>query len=172
MKININEITVEKLNINDLDYYIDFEKQVKDNMNHSEWLGNFDKMVYEDLLNNGSMIYIWIYKDELIASGMLIPARQKDLDKFFSSDLDYKEVIDFGPEMVNPKYIGNGLQNIVINYLEKISKELNYKYAITTIHPENIYSINNFLKNNFKELGMVALKRGNRNVYRKRLIEN
>lgn len=71
--------------------------------------------------------------------------------------------------MVHPDYIGNGLQSIILEYLQRKSKEQNYKYAISTIHPDNIYSIRNFVNNNFEILGTIELKRGPRNVYRKRL---
>ena len=70
---------------------------------------------------------------------------------------------------MHPNYVGNGLQKIIINYLEQISKKLGYKYAISTIAPDNLFSIRNFEKCNFVKLGEVELKRGNRAVYRKLL---
>ena len=100
-----------------------------------------------------------------------MPARQEDLGNFFSSELNYQEVVDFGPEMVNPNYVGNGLQQIVINYLSEFSKTLGYKYALATVHPDNIYSKNNFIKTNFKELGEIEFKRGKRIIFRKQIVE-
>lgn len=167
MKINIADCKIKKLKISDLDSYILFEKLVKSNMEHPEWLGDFSKEDYNFLLSNNSYIFIWEINNEIAASGMIIPAREQDLTKFFSGDLNYKDVIDFGPEMVNPKYIGNGLQQNIINYLQQFSKDMGYKYALATVHPDNIYSKANFLKTNFEILGEVEFKRGKRIILRK-----
>ena len=75
-------ISIEELDIKDIDTYIMFVEDVKEKMEHKEWLGDFKKEDYEYLLSNGSVIYIWKIKEEIIASGMLIPATQKDLIKF------------------------------------------------------------------------------------------
>lgn len=64
-------ITIEKLNIKDIDAYLMFAEDVKDTMEHKEWLGDFKKEDYEYLLSNGSVIYIWKINEEIIASGML-----------------------------------------------------------------------------------------------------
>lgn len=169
MKIDINKLVVKLIEENSLDEYMNLVTTTKKSMEHPEWLGDFSKEDYINLLKNNSKIYSWFYCNKMIAAGVMIPARQKDIEKFFSIDLNYKEVIDFGPEMVHPDYIGNGLQSIILEYLQRKSKEQNYKYAISTIHPDNIYSIRNFVNNNFEILGTIELKRGPRNVYRKRL---
>lgn len=169
MKIDIKQLIVKEINIDEIDEYMYLYNLVKSNMEYPEWLGDFSKDDYIRMLNNNSKLYIWKYNDKIIAAGMIIPARQKDLDKFFSSNLNYEEVIDFGPELVHPNYVGNGLQNEILKHLQKQSKKLNYKYAISTIHPDNIYSIYNFKKNNFQEIGIVELKRGTRAIFRKEL---
>lgn len=169
MKLNSSTLQISKLKLENLDKYLSFELNVKAHMEHPEWLGPFTKEDYENLLSNNSYIFIWTLNDEIIASGMLIPTRQEDLGKFFSGELNYQEVLDFGPEMVNPNYVGNGLQQIVINYLSDFSKTLGYKYALATVHPDNVYSINNFIKTNFKELGEVEFKRGKRIIFRKQI---
>lgn len=169
MKIDINKLKVEKLNLNRLNQYLELYENVKKCMKYPEWLGDFSRDDYIHLLNNGSTIFIWIYNKKIIAAGMLIPSKEKDLIKFFSQDLNYKEVIDFGPELVDINYIGNGLQDKIIKYLEKYAKEKGYRYGISTVHPDNFYSIRNLEKNEFKNIGTIELKRGTRNVYRKQL---
>lgn len=169
MKIDIKKLIVGEINLDEIDEYICLYNLVKSNMGHPEWLGDFSKDDYIRMLNNNSKLYIWKYSNKIIAAGMIIPARQKDLDKFFLSNLLYKEVIDFGPELVHPDFVGNGLQNEIIKYLQKQSKDLNYKYAISTIHPDNVYSMRNFSKNDFEQVGIVHLKRGIRCILKKRL---
>lgn len=169
MKIDIEKLIVGEINLDEIDEYICLYNLVKSNMKHPEWLGDFSKDDYIRMLNNNSKLYIWKYNDKIIAAGMIIPARQKDLDKFFSSNLNYEEVIDFGPELVHPNYVGNGLQNERLKHLQRQSKKLNYKYAISTIHPDNVYSIHNFSKNDFEQIGIIHLNRGIRGIFFKRL---
>lgn len=150
----------------DIEKYINFRECVKSNMEHPEWLGDFTKEELIDMLNNDSKI--WIYKDNNIevSSCMTIPSTKKAIDKF-ELNLDYKEVLDYGPMFVNPKYIGNKLQYQMLNELYKYAVAHNYKYAVATVHPDNIYSINNLLKDNFKLISTKEFKRGTRNIYLK-----
>jgi hypothetical protein len=181
MKIDKSLLNIRKLQVSELDVYMEYYQYVKDHMEHPEWLGDFTREAFEKLITTNSVIMVWTFLsptqplteiDEFIAAGMLIPARQKDLDSFLQTDLNVKDVIDFGPEMVHPDYIGNGLQSDVIQYLEKVSIWMGYKVGLGTVHPDNIYSWRNLLKNGFDEVARVDLKRGLRNVYRKELKED
>ena len=163
MKIKLSELKciTEKIN---LDKYIEFRELVKKEMTYPEWLGDFSKKDLQYLLHNDSKIWIY-YLDRIpICSMMIIPADEKTIKKF-NVNLDYKEIIDYGPMMVNPKFIGNKLQYQMLEYLEIYCKKLGYKYAIGTIHPDNIYSINNLIKNDFKLIGQKEFTRGIRNIY-------
>ena len=88
---------------------IEFREYVKANMTHPDWLGDFSKNDLIYMLNNNSKIWIYYLKEEPICSMMLIPYAENALSKF-ELDLDYKDVVDYGPMFVNSKYIGNGLQ--------------------------------------------------------------
>ena len=154
-------------NIN-LDSYIEFRELVKQNMPHPEWLGDFSKEDLEELLNNKSKIWIYYLGEEPVCSMMLIPSTEKTLKKF-DINLDSNIVVDYGPMFVNPKYVGNKLQYQMLKEIDKYSLSLGYKYAAGTIHPENIYSINNLLKDNFELTGTKEFTRGIRNIYLKKL---
>ncbi|MBR6253054.1 MAG: hypothetical protein IKR04_04355 [Clostridia bacterium] len=179
MKIDKSKLFVRKLKEDELSTYMKFVRHVKKNMEHPEWLGEFVKRDYIRMFNNGAAIYIWTNFenmnkkftsiDQFVACGMLIPARKKDLTKFMQDDLEYKEVVDFGPEMVHPDYIGNGLQMDVLEYLERIAVGQGYKHCLGTVDPENVYSLRNLLKKNFEISTKVELKRGPRLVLRKDL---
>lgn len=158
---NINE------NIN-IDEYINFREEVKENMEHPEWLGDFTKEEINEMLNNNSKIWIYYINNEPVCSMMIIPSTKKSLDKF-EVNLDEKEVIDYGPMFVNPKYVGNHLQYQMLKYLDKYCLNIGYKYAIGTIHPDNIYSIRNLLEDEFNLINKKEFKRGIRNIYIKNL---
>ena len=99
---------------------------------------------------------------------MLIPSDEKALSKF-ELDLYYKEVADYGPMFVNPKFVGNGLQYQMLKVMDKYCINLGYKYVASTIHPDNIYSINNLVKDSFEYKNTKQFKRGMRNIYLKKL---
>ena len=170
MKIDLDKINVIHINDKNIDEYLKLVIIVKNNMSNPEWLGDFSREDYNKILNNGGEIIGFIYNENLIAAGVLIPSTQKDLEKFLSKDLDYKKTIDFGPQMVHPDYIGNGIQGLIIDTLDLISRHKKYEYALSTVHPDNIFSINNLLKKSFVYVGRVELKRGPRNVYRKKIM--
>ena len=65
---------------------------------------------------------------------------------------------------------GNNLQIQMLKYLDEYVKSKSYKIAIGTIHPDNIYSINNLIKDGFILTGSRSFKRGPRNIYVKKLI--
>ena len=165
--MKLNELTCINENIN-IDEYITFRELVKTKMEYPEWLGDFSKEDLIDLLKNNSKIWIYYLNNEPVCSMMIIPASEKSLLKF-EIDLDYKEVIDYGPMFVNPKYVGNKLQYQMLQELDNYCLNNNYKYAAVTVHPDNNYSINNLLKDNFIYKNTKTFKRGIRNIYLKNL---
>ena len=150
----------------DLDEYVDFRELVKQNMEYPEWLGDFSKNDLVNMLKNGSKIWMFYKDNEPVASMMLIPSDEDALRKF-GLDLNYREVVDYGPMFVNPKYVGNKLQYQMLQKIDKYSKMLWYKYAVGTIHPDDKYSINNLVKAGFELKGTRTFKRGVRNIYLK-----
>jgi hypothetical protein len=102
---------------------------------------------------------------------MIIKTTKEELEKL-TLPFSENEVIDYGGMFVNPKYLGNKLQLQMLQVLDKYAKSLGYKYAIATVHPDNFYSYNNFLEDNFSYQCFVELKRGPRNIYIKELNTN
>ena len=165
--MKLEELDMKNTKIN-LDEYIKFRELVKDNMNNPEWLGDFTKEELEEMLKNNSKIWVYYINNEPVCSMMIIPSTKKSLNKF-EVDLDEKIVIDYGPMFVNPKYVGNHLQYQMLKYLDNYCLNKGYKYVIGTIHPDNIYSINNLVKDDFILKGTKEFKRGIRNIYIKEL---
>ncbi len=165
--MKLDELKCINDNVN-LDEYISFREEVKSRMEHPEWLGNFTKEELVELLDRGSKIWIYYKDDEPICSMMIIPAREKDITKF-GLDIDYQLTFDYGPMFVNFNYLGNKLQLQMLEVEDNYSRVNNKKYAVSTIHPDNIYSINSFLKDDFKLIDTKEFSRGIRNIYFKEL---
>lgn len=165
--MKLYELKCTNQNIN-IDKYIEFREIVKQNMEHPEWLGDFSKKDLINMLNNNSVIWVYSINNEPVCSMMLIPSTKKDINKF-SLDLDYKVVADYGPMFVNPKYVGNSLQYQMLKELDSYCQSLEYKYAVGTIHPDNMYSINNLLKDDFKYIKTKRIYPWNKNSLHKRI---
>ncbi len=155
----------------DIDEYIVFRENVKKNMDNPDWLGDFTKDELVNLLNTGSKIWIYCLDNNPVCSMMFIPSTEQSLQKF-GITYDCKEVADYGPMFVNPKYVGNRLQSQMLNILDDYCVKHGYKYAASTVHPNNLYSINNLLKHHFELIGSRKFKRGDRNIYLKSLLLN
>ena len=165
MELKDLEIVNENINI---DEYIKFRELVKQNMEYPEWLGDFSKEELNSMIKEKSIIWIYYLNNEPVCSMMLIPSTEKSLNKF-EINLDYKDVVDYGPMFVNPKFVGNKLQYQMLKELDEYCIKLGYKYAAGTIHPDNIYSIRNLLNDNFELIGIKDFTRGKRNIYIKKL---
>lgn len=140
-------------------------------MNHPEWLGDFTKEELMEMLNNNSKIWIYYLNDKPVCSMMIIPSTEKSAMKLGVSNYNYENIIDYGPMMVGIKYVGNKLQYQMLKELELYCILKGYKYAVSTIHPENIYSINNLIKDEFTLIGEKEFSRGMRKIYLKNLIK-
>ena len=163
----MGDLIVKKIDVNDIDFYISQEKIVRDNMEKPIWLGDFTKDDYIYLMQNNIMnIYLWFLENNCVGGASLIKIDDETKKEYLSENLDANTMIDFGPIWVNPNYVGNGYQVLFINYLENLIKN-KYKYFVTTIDPENIYSIRNFEKCGFINVGEIELKRGKRLVLKK-----
>lgn len=161
MKIDELKIICENI---DIDEYIKYREIVKKNMEHPEWLGDFTKEELLKMLSNGSKIWMFYNDNDFVSSMMLIPSTKDDMIAF-DINYDYKKVVDYGPMFVNPKYVGNGLQYQMLKLLDDLSTKLGYEYAVGTVHPDNIYSINNLIKGKFIKIGQKEFKRGLRDIY-------
>ena len=166
-KLNISNLTSISENI-DLDEYIKIREEVKMGMEYPEWLGDFSKEDLINELNNNAKIWLYYDNDNLVCSMMILPCSLHAITKF-ELDINYKDAIDYGPMFVCQEYIGNGLQYQMLKELDKYCKDKGYKYAISTVHPDNKYSIVNFLKDDFKLHKEKNFTRGRRNIYVKKL---
>ncbi len=167
-KIYLTDLVCQDDSIN-LDEYLIFSKMVRDNMEHPDWLGVFSEDDLKQMLKDNSKIWNYYLNDEIVCSMMYIPATEHSAMKLEISNYDFRLIADYGPMMVNPKYIGNGLQYQMLKVLNQYALNIGCKYAVATIHPDNIYSINNFLKDEFLKIGQKDFKRGRRDIYFKQL---
>ncbi len=74
-----------------------------------------------------------------------------------------------GSIMVKDKYRGYGLQSQMLEYANKRAQDLKMDGLVATVHPDNIYSLNNFLNEGYQILHVLNIYGGIRNVMIKKL---
>lgn len=151
-----------------LSSYLAFREEVKKNMPHPEWLGDFSLEDLKSLLLNGSKIWVYYDGGQPVCSMMYLPADSHSLESF---DLSYSplEVADYGPMFVHPLYVGKGLQMQMFQVLDQYAMQRGCRYAACTVHPDNTYSLHNILKHGFQFQARKTFHRGERAIYVKEL---
>lgn len=154
---------------NNIDEYLEFYKYVKSNMKEPSWLGEFSLNELKNILNNEGKLFNFYDNNIIVCSMLYIPSNNKTLEKH-NLKYDEKLVGSCGPIMVNPKYVGNKFQKQMLELLDKYCKSIGKRYIFTKVHPDNIYSINNFISEGYKFVETYKTSSGeSRSVYFKEI---
>ena len=147
-----------------LDDYLKLYKDVRDNMEHPEWLGTFEKEEIEEILSIGGKIWMYYDNEIPVCSIFYIPASNKSLRKH---NIEYDEAItgSLGPIMVRKEYVGNGLQLQMQNVLDEYAKSIGKTHIFTKVHADNIYSVQNMIKNGYKLVHEYENERGHNKAF-------
>ncbi len=167
-KFTLEELRCENENI-DLDYYIEFRESVRSRMDRPEWLGEIPKEGLEEMLSIGGKIWMYYLGDVPVCTWMFIPAGDDAKEDLEIEGIDYNLMGDIGPVFVNFDYLGHGLMYQMLVKFDEYLKIIGYKYVMTTVHPENVFSSNNMVKNGMKKVSQKVFKRGPRDIYFKEL---
>lgn len=113
----------------------------KDNLDqlHPEYRDKMAILDLEEVNNNNGKCYLAVENNKVVG---LIMGYVRTYDEY--DYLDYK-----CPIMVNPNYIGNGYQRQMMKILDEYCKSINKKYIFTKVCSDNVYSLNNMLKDNY-----------------------
>ena len=139
------------------------------NMKEPSWLGEFSLNELKNILNNEGKLFNFYDNNIIFCSMLYIPSNNKTLEKH-NLKYDEKLVGSCGPIMVNPKYVGNKFQKQMLELLDKYCKSIGKIYIFTKVHPDNIYSINNFVSDGYKFVETYKTSSGEpRSVYFKEI---
>lgn len=105
--------------------------------------------------------------DELIALGVYANYKDDKENYGYDMNLNKEEILKVGQiesTVVRKPYRGNGLQRIICEIIEEISRKNGDKIIGATVAPENLYSLNNFIKEGY-EIVIEKIKYGNYRRY-------
>ena len=156
--MKLNDLKEVSENIN-LDEYLELYKYVRENMEHPEWLGTFERNEIEEILASGGKIWMYYDGKTPVCSVFYIPVKNKTLKKH---NIEYDESItgSLGPIMVRKEYVGNGLQTSMLEVLNNYVKSIGKTHMFTKAHSDNIYSIRNILKDGYNIVDEYENERG------------
>ena len=161
--MKLNDLKEVSENVN-LDEYLELYKYVRENMEHPEWLGTFERDEIEEILASGGKIWMYYDGKTPVCSVFYIPVKNKTLKKH---NIEYDESItgSLGPIMVRKEYVGNGLQREMQKIINEYVKKIGKTHMFTKAHSDNIYSIKNILKDGYKVINEYTSERGPTTVF-------
>ena len=146
-KINLNELVIRICNSDDVKDIYDIQKIVINSFKENEkgYFLPFTEEWYLRIVNNplkDGEIYGAFYKNKMIAWIFLSVSTRMEQIKSFIQDINGK-CADIDGFIVLPEYRGNGLQKILVNYLEKKAQEKGINNVVAEVTFENHYSLKN-----------------------------
>lgn len=146
-------ITIRKGNTKDTERFIRLLHEVKASMTDQAWFFLDPDDEIRDLMNSGKM-QLWLAEEgERIAGAfdLIIP----ELDPCnYGYDLGFDDdrllrVVQMDTAAVHPDYRGLGLQKMLMETAEKEIRKSPGRILLCTIHPDNRFSLQNVLKQNY-----------------------
>lgn len=156
----------------DVDDIIALQDKVQMNMDVHEWYYPYTREELEKAVPNKDCILLQIDAGQKIvafAVAILNPPdeyRLSDLVKYKSSKWEKEAVLE--TVFVDKDYRGYGMQSLLIDILSHLVSERKATTFWASVHPDNIYSSNNFIKNGFVKMtkdGPVPKYDGVRDIY-------
>ena len=147
------EIKIRKGTVQDTEALLKFLQTVRNGMPHPEWFYLDPEEDVREYMTNGTM-QLWLAMDgETIAAifDTLTPGSAAwnygyDLGL---SDPELQQVVHLDNAAVSPGYRGLGLQSKMIQTAEAAFSGKGKKILLCTVHPDNLYSLNNVLKRGY-----------------------
>lgn len=149
-------ITEDKLNI-----LLDFQREIIDKMQNKEWFTPLTKEEFLIPLQDKDNDYIFTYKKEVIGMLVLTCNIKEVLEEYKLPKGDYMLIDSI---MIKDNYRGYGLQRQLLKYAYNKALEQKVDGLVATVHPDNIYSLNNFLKEGYQILHTLQIHGGKRHV--------
>lgn len=143
------ELTFRKGTAADTENIIRFLKNIKAEMTHPEWFYLDPPDLVREMMKDGIMT-VWLAEEEnQIAAifDILYPGLRDDN---YGYDLGLPEaellqVVHMDTAAVHPDYRGRGLQAKLLHMAEQELSGRGKKILLSTVHPENRFSLNNML---------------------------
>lgn len=161
-------VTIKSATIKDLENIKKFQREIIDSMENKEWFTPLTKYEFTYPLENNGKINLLYYNKELIGLYVLTINPEKNIIKEY--ELENKNIAILDSIMIKEQYRGSNLQRQGMKIIEEEACNLNIELIVATVHPENIYSLNNFIKENYKIIKKHKIHGGPRFIVVKNIV--
>lgn len=164
-------VSFRKGTLADADQFLSFLEKIRSDMTHPEWFYLDPPEVVGKWLADGTMV-LWMAEEKGCLAAVftiLYPG----LDPCnYGYDLDLREaellqVVHMDTAAVHPDYRGRGLQGQLLQMAERELSGNGKRILLSTVHPENRFSLNNMLKQGYRVQRNVEKYGSERYVLRK-----
>ena len=140
-----------------VDEALRFQKKIIDNMEKKNYFCPLTKEEFLTPILGRDNVYFLTVKNKII--GLFVATC--DIDNILTDyQIENKNVLLIDSIMIKEEYRGNGFQRKILNFLFERAKELNVEGLIATVHPNNKYSLNNFLLEEYKIINEINIHQG------------
>lgn len=152
---NEKNIIIRKATLEDVDEIYDLLADVHYSMPEEvrSWHSYTKNKERYSLFINDGYCFVACDKDKIIGAYLTYVLRD-DGTEFYQMVKDYfkdaTNIIEVINVVVKDGYRGLGLMNKMILKSEELLKDSKYHRFVTTVHPDNKYSLDNMVKNGFK----------------------
>lgn len=137
----------------DVDTFLRFLDEVKAGMSQKEWLYLDPADTVHSMVKDGILEFWLAFREEQLAAvfSILFPGLYS---YNYGYDLDFSKeallrVVHMDTAAVHPDFRGHGLQGRMVRMAEQALAGTGKRILLSTVHPENKFSLNNMLKQGY-----------------------
>ena len=154
-------VNVHIINNNELETVLNFQKEIIDNMPNKDWFVPLTKEEFLTPINGRDNAYFFIHNQQIIGL-LVLTCDIPDILKEYKLPSDNYMLID--SVMVKDEYRGFGLQQQMLDFAYERAIKLGVDGLVASIHPDNRYSMDNFVKQKYELLHVLTIHGGKRNI--------
>lgn len=166
MNKKLSDIEIEIVNEHGIDKALKFQKRIIDNMVNKDHFCPLTKEEFLTPILNKDNVYFLKNKNEIIALFVATCEVPEILKEY---KLNNYNIMLIDSIMVSEKFRGYGLQRQILEFLSRRAKELQLDGLVATIHPNNVYSLNNFISSGYEIINKLNIHGGPRYIVYKNI---
>ena len=145
--INKN-ILLKEATEKDLGILMRFQESIIENMEHKEFFQTLNEEEFLYPINDNGKVYLLYDEDVLI--GFFVISVAPPMKMAGDYEFDISDIAVFDAVMIKEEYRGSGLQRQAMEIAYDYAKDKGLKALVATVHPENFYSLNNCVIEDYK----------------------
>lgn len=168
------EIQIRKGTVDDLEQFLELLRVVHGEMVHKEWFYLDEPGEVRQMLQEG-ILEFWVAMDGARMAGafsIVIPGLRTfnyGYDLFFD-EAKLLQVVNMDTIAVHREYRGRGLQKCLMQEAEREVAKRRPRILLCTVHPDNVFSLNNILDQGYTIAGRLPKYGSERCLLRKNLL--